>query len=74
MIALVYAQTRDAQAAMDRTKDFVLAHRNKFEKAAKRLVEKAKRNGSSVEEIMALEDAITGAQHYSTGNITWGCV
>lgn len=70
MIPLLYAQSRDAQAAVDQTTNFLVANVKAFEETKQRLQKSEK--GRNNDEAFELCDFIRGCQFYCSGNLTWG--
>lgn len=69
MIPLLYAQSRDAQVAVDQTAEFLVVNVKAFEETARRLLNPEKQY--NVEEACELRDFIRGCQFYCSGNLTW---
>lgn len=69
MIPLMYAQSRDAQLAVDQTVDFLAMNVKALDEVALRLLNPEKRH--KIEETRELCDFIKGCQFYCTGNLTW---
>lgn len=69
MIPLLYAQSRDAQVAVDQTVDFLAMNVKALDEVALRMLNPEKRH--KIEEARALCDLIKGCQFYCTGNLTW---
>ena len=69
MIPLLYAQSKNVQAAVDQTIDFLVASVKAFEETKQRLQKSYK--GRNIEETLDLSDFIKGCQFYCSGNLTW---
>ena len=69
MIPLLYAHSRDAQAAVDQTAEFLVLNVKAFEETAQKLLKPEKRY--NVEEARDMCDFIKGCQFYCSGNINW---
>ena len=71
MVSLLFAETQDAQVAVDQTADFVHANILIFKTTAQSLLLKAEEKNLPKHQKAALQDAITGYQFFTTGNIIW---
>ena len=69
MIPLLYAQSGDAQMAVDQTAMYLVANVKAFRETVQRLLEPDKQHG--VEESPKLHNLIKGCQFYCTGNLSW---
>lgn len=72
IIPLLYAHSRNLQAAVDQTAHSLIANVKEFERTVQRLLEKAKHEG--IQETDAIKNFIKGCQFYCTGNNAWGWV
>ncbi len=69
MIPLLYAQSRDAQTAVDQTAKFLVLNVKAFEETAQRLLNSEKLQNI---EARSVSDLIKGCQFHCSGNLTWG--
>ncbi len=69
MIPLLYAQSKDAQAAVDQTAEFLVVNIKAFEEMAQRLLKAENRHKAG--EAHKIRDFITGCQFYCSGNLAW---
>lgn len=64
MIPLLFAQSGNLQAAIEQTRDFLVANVQAFEVEVEQL-------RASEEASRELKDFITGCKYYCTGNLAW---
>ena len=69
MIPLLYAQSSDAQMAVDQTAQYLVANVKAFRDTVQRLLGSDKQH--DVEGRSELYNLIEGCQIYCTGNLTW---
>lgn len=69
MIPLLYAQSRDAQAAVDQTAEFLVINVKAFEETAQRLLKPKERQ--EIEDAREIRDFVKACQFYCSGNLTW---
>ena len=69
MIPLLYAQSKDAQAAVDQTAEFLVVNIKAIEEMAQRLLKPE--NQHKAGEAREIRDFITGLQFYCSGNLAW---
>ena len=69
MVPLLFAESRDAQRAVDMTADFITENVEAFEDAANLLLSNAQT--LTAEEAKDVEDFILGCRFYTSGNLSW---
>ncbi len=69
MVPVLYAQSGDAQAAVNQTTDSLIATVKAFNETAQRLQTTGKQR--QLEDAVGLRNFIKGCQFYCSGNLTW---
>lgn len=69
MIPLLYAQSRDAQVAVDQTVDFLAMNVKALDEVALRLLNPEKRH--NIEQAREISEFVKQCQFYCTGSLTW---
>ncbi len=70
MIPLEYAQSRNAQSAVDKTTLLLANAIDAFKQTAEKLLHRSPEI-TSCEQTRALGDFVKGCQFYCTGNLAW---